>query len=166
MQLNHTILHQLSTRMPDAICKICGSESYPNLKANASFWKTGCGILIAVSAEGLPITSENCSHSVFALHIHNGACSGTEENPFADADGHYNPCHCPHPEHAGDLPPLFSDPHGCAWGAVWSKRFSLSEIIGKVMIIHAGSDDFHTQPSGNSGKMIACGTIKPYRRRC
>ena len=44
--------------------------------------------------------------------------------------------------------------------SVMDDRFTMHEIIGKTMIIHAGPDDFHTQPSGNSGSMIACGKIK------
>ena len=43
--------------------------------------------------------------------------------------------------------------------SVVDDRFTLKEVIGKVMIIHAQPDDFHTQPSGNSGLMIACGKI-------
>lgn len=32
-------------------------------------------------------------------------------------------------------------------------------ITGRVVIIHSSTDDFITQPSGNSGEKIACGKI-------
>jgi Cu/Zn superoxide dismutase len=41
----------------------------------------------------------------------------------------------------------------------FTQRFKLSEVIGLPVIIHARPDDFTTQPSGNSGEMIACGLI-------
>ena len=44
----------------------------------------------------------------------------------------------------------------------FTNRFSISEIIGKTIIIHSGVDDFSSQPSGNSGQKIACGIIQVY----
>ena len=79
-------------------------------------------------------------------------------DPFADAGAHYNPHNCRHPYHAGDMPPLFSN-GGFAWMAFYTERFKTDEIIGRTVIIHDLSDDFTTQPSGNSGKKIACGEI-------
>jgi Cu-Zn family superoxide dismutase len=32
-------------------------------------------------------------------------------------------------------------------------------VIGKAVIIHAGKDDMHTQPSGDSGDRIGCGIV-------
>lgn len=40
-----------------------------------------------------------------------------------------------------------------------TKRFGIDEIIGRSVIIHSQADDFRSQPSGNSGSKIACGTI-------
>jgi len=39
-------------------------------------------------------------------------------------------------------------------------KFTIDEIVGKVIIIHDMPDDFTTQPSGNSGTKIACGRIE------
>jgi len=35
-----------------------------------------------------------------------------------------------------------------------------NNILGRSLIIHAATDDFTSQPSGNSGSRIACGVIK------
>jgi Cu-Zn family superoxide dismutase len=42
-----------------------------------------------------------------------------------------------------------------------SEGWSWSDFVGKAIVIHAGADDFVTQPSGSSGDRIACGVIRP-----
>ena len=48
---------------------------------------------------------------------------------------------------------------GYAWFAVYTNRFSPAQAVGKTVIIHADPDDYRTQPAGNAGARIACGTI-------
>ena len=99
---------------------------------------------------GLPAASGNCSRPVLGFHIHAGeACSGTPEEPFKDADGHFNQGGCDHPYHAGDMPPLFAN-DGYAFSAFLTDRFTIDEVIGRTVIIHADPDDFTNQPSGLS----------------
>ena len=43
--------------------------------------------------------------------------------------------------------------------SVLINKFKIRDILGKVIIIHDMPDDFTSQPSGNSGKKIACGKI-------
>ncbi|NLF34637.1 MAG: superoxide dismutase family protein, partial [Clostridiales bacterium] len=43
--------------------------------------------------------------------------------------------------------------------SVLTNRFTVREVIGRSVIVHDSVDDFTTQPSGNSGAMIACGRI-------
>ena len=66
---------------------------------------------------------------------------------------------CEHPNHAGDLPPLFGN-NGFALSLFLTNRFTVDEVIGRTIIIHDHPDDFTTQPSGNSGTKIACGVIR------
>lgn len=87
------------------------------------------------------------------------SCTGNESDEFADAKAHYNPVRCPHPLHEGDLPPLLEN-KGKAYMSILLNKFDIKDIIGKVIIIHDMPDDFTTQPSGNSGKKIACGKIE------
>ena len=79
---------------------------------------------------------------------------------FADVGKHYNPQNCPHPAHAGDMPPFFSN-NGYAVQMFLTDRFTVEEIIGKTIIVHSGPDDFTSQPAGNAGMKIACGEIIP-----
>lgn len=152
----------LASRTPSAYAEIHGSADFPDLYGYALFYQRVDGIFITFQVNGLPVPQNPCDSAVFAMHIHEGdSCTGNETDPFADAGTHYNPGGCPHPAHAGDLPPLFGN-DGYAWGAVFSNRFTVSDILGRTLIIHRGPDDFITQPSGNSGDKIACGIITSY----
>ena len=153
-----TICNVLKSR-PDAVADIRGSIAYPAINGIANFYQVREGVLIVISIFGLPDISQPCKDGIFAMHIHSGgSCTGNAEDPFADVKMHYNPDNCPHPQHAGDLPPIFSN-EGFAWSSFLTNRFSVEEIIGKTIIVHDLPDDFTTQPSGNSGQKIACGII-------
>jgi Cu/Zn superoxide dismutase len=117
------------------------------------------GSLVVVEVSGLPDKIDDCANNIYAMHIHNGtSCSGDVIDPFKNADGHFSKVICPHPAHSGDLPSLFSF-NNQAWLAVYTERFRPLDIVGRTIIIHEHAEDFKTQPSGNAGKMIACGEI-------
>lgn len=161
-KLNSTNYLCILQRQPDALAEIRGSEDFPLIRGCAKFYQTRCGVLVMINILGLPKHSQTCSSPIFALHIHSGSeCAGNSEDPFADAMTHYNPHDCPHPYHAGDLPPLFGN-NGCAFSVFLTDRFTVKEILGRTVIIHSNPDDFTTQPSGNSGAKIACGDVKAY----
>ena len=152
-------LSGLLSRQPSARAKISGSSYYPDISGWVIFYQVKGGVVLIVEINGLPCTDKSCPSSIFGFHIHEGSqCKGNAEDPFADTGGHYNPSHCPHPEHAGDLPPLFGN-QGYAFMVLLSDRFSVDEIIGRTVVIHSSPDDFTSQPSGNSGEKIACGKI-------
>ena len=154
------VFTSLLHRKPHAKALIFGSKKYPSVIGSVSFYHTPCGVLVASEIRGLPTSSEKCNCPVFGFHIHEvGCCTGKSDDPFADVSLHYNPNNCPHPYHAGDLPPLFGA-NGYAFSVFLTNRFTLGEIIGKAVIIHASPDDFTSQPSGNAGEKMACGRIR------
>lgn len=140
---------------PDAIARIQGGSEAPCLSGEVRFYQKNGRVLVAAHISGLPQTSAT---GFFAFHIHEGgSCAGEH---FSDTGGHYNPACASHPNHAGDLPPLLL----CCGGAdlaVETDRFSVRDVLGRTVVIHSGSDDFHSQPSGNAGTKIACGVIRP-----
>ena len=139
---------------------INGSEKYPNISGIVYFYQLRNDVLVAAEINGLPYSDGNCLQKIYGFHIHSGnKCEGDMTDPFSEAMTHYNPNDCPHPFHAGDLPPLFCN-HGYAFSAFVTDRFALSEVIGRTVIIHGNPDDFTTQPSGNAGEKLACGVIK------
>lgn len=159
---NYNFIEILTQRRPCASAFLQGSCKFPNIRGTVRFYNAGRGkVLTVFDINGLPVESTKCSQRFFAIHIHEkGTCEGTADEPFSEAGGHYNPCDCPHPTHAGDLGVLFADCHGRAHSAMFFDSFSTSEIIGGSVIIHKNPDDFMTQPSGNAGERIACGVIK------
>lgn len=136
-----------------AQAKVKGGKEHPNLHGAVRFTARGDGTLVAAEICGLPESKTG----FFAFHIHEGEDCGGEG--FSDTKGHFNPCNREHPCHAGDLPPLLSC-DGKAEMTVLTNRFSVCDILGKTVVIHAEPDDFHTQPSGNAGTKIACGVVR------
>ncbi len=151
-------------RSPDAAAIISGRAENSGIHGTVKFYQAVDGVLVLADIRGLPTSSEVCKSPIFAFHIHDGSeCSGTEEDPFANAGSHYNPSDCPHPYHAGDMPPLFGV-DGRAFLAFLTDRVTVNEVIGKTVIIHDRPDDFTTQPSGIAGNKIACGVISQTRQ--
>lgn len=122
------------------------------------------GLRLAVTATGgLP-------EGVHGIHIHTtGQCEGPG---FATAGGHWNPTAHQHgtlnPQgpHMGDLPNLAVDRRGhgsmeatIAGGMLQGGANPLLDGDGAAIVIHAGSDDYRSDPAGNSGARIACGVI-------
>ncbi len=154
---NH--LSFILSKQPNAISYINGGVLEPQIRGKMCFWQTQRGVLIAAEILGLKSSQNPCESSIFGFHIHEGeSCSGENDDAFSDTMGHYNPNGCPHAQHAGDLPPLFEN-NGYAFLSFLTNRFTVSEIVGKTVVIHSLPDDFTTQPSGNSGEKIACGEI-------
>lgn len=145
---------------PNSAADISGGENYPGIRGRVIFRQQKNGVLVTADIYGLPTGETGCDSGVFGFHIHEGEdCGSNGQEPFSNTKGHYNPGDCPHPYHAGDLPPLFEN-DGYAYMSVLTNRFTATEIIGRTVVIHLKPDDFHTQPSGNSGEKIACGVIK------
>ncbi len=152
-------------RSPHAVAILKGDSTHPDLTGIMRFFQTEYGVLAETSLSGLPSPADPCASPVFGFHIHEGRQCGSPtparnamSEPYAAAMGHYNPKSCYHPHHAGDLPPLL----GClgrAYQMFLTNRFRLNEVTGRAVIVHAMADDFTTQPSGASGKRIACGII-------
>lgn len=148
---------------PCAAAVVKGDDEYKTVFGIVRFFQTKYGTLVAAEINGLPEGAGDCDQPVIGMHIHSGQqCTGDADDSFKNAMSHYNPKNCPHPYHSGDLPPLFSN-GGYAFSVFLTDRFNTNEIVGKTVIIHSKQDDFTTQPSGDSGKKIACGEIKSLR---
>ncbi len=143
----------------NVIANIKGSNKYPNISGIIRFYEFPMGVLVVSEVSNLPVKRDNCINRLNAMHIHNGVSCDEKDDKYVDVGSHYNPNNCAHPMHLGDLLPLENN-DSYAFSAVLYNKFTIEEIIGKVVIIHESYDDFTTQPSGNAGKMIACGLIE------
>ena len=115
--------------------------------------------------------SKVCRRASMRFHVH---AVGKCEPPFTSAGGHFNPGQkkhgmmSPEGQHAGDMPNLHIPQSGDLTVEVLNaasrlKRASRIQCIdadGSAIVIHAGSDDYKTDPTGEAGGRIACGVIQ------
>lgn len=137
-----------------------------NLVANATLRETaGHGVLIRLDGVNLPAGEH-------AFHIHQtGRC---EPPSFESAGGHYAPRGRQHGflvpagPHAGDLPNLHVPQGGrhvveVLAGDVTLRAGAPNTLFdedGSALVVHAGRDDYRSQPSGDAGGRVACGVIQ------
>ena len=123
-------------------------------------WQTAGGVSFRISAAGLP-------HGIHGLHVHAvGRCDPPE---FTSAGGHWNPADKKHGmnnpagPHAGDLPNVEVAANGVLNATVTLPNATMAALLdadGSALVLHAGPDDYVTDPSGNSGARIACAVIQ------
>lgn len=141
--------------LPSALASIRGVGEYSEIRGKLELYEVYQGTMLVVEVERLPDTVSG----FFGFHVHEGgSCSGDSQDLLKNTGSHYNPFEVAHPGHAGDLPPLLGN-GGKAWMAVYTGRFYPEDVIGRTIVIHDMPDDFHSQPSGDSGMKIACGMI-------
>jgi Cu-Zn family superoxide dismutase len=123
------------------------------------FRKTKNGIRITGDVSGL-------TPGKHGFHIHEfGDCRAPDAR---SAGGHYAPGNNPHggpdmdERHVGDLGNIEANQDGVAHIYIVDNVITLKgdqSVLGRAVVIHAGEDDFTSQPSGDAGPRVACGVI-------
>lgn len=125
-------------------------------------------------AEGVRVSLRitGLSEGEHGLHFHEaGRC---DPSGFESAGAHFSPHERQHgflnPQgpHAGDLPNIRAGADGVADTSFVATTVRLSASAaegllrsgGTALVVHAGPDDYRTDPSGNSGDRIACGVVR------
>ena len=130
----------------------------------AQLLRNGSTVSVAIAAVGL----EPGEHG---FHLHTtGTCTAPD---FTSAGGHLNPGNATHGslsaggKHLGDLPNLVVGANRTASAQVdltGSAETILPQIFdadGTAIVIHAGPDDYSTDPAGDAGARVACGVLAP-----
>jgi Cu-Zn family superoxide dismutase len=122
----------------------------------------GKGQKVAMSAKFSGLTPGE-----HAIHLHEKAdCSAADAT---STGGHWNPTAQPHGKwgdeggfHLGDIGNFTADENGSATVEFETDRWCIGcgdpnrDILGKAVIVHQGSDDFTSQPSGAAGPRVSC----------
>ncbi len=139
-----------------------GETNESGVAGKAVFTQIGDNVKLVVSLA-------NASAGEHAVHIHaTGDCSAPDGT---SAGGHWNPTGVAHGKwgegefHLGDIGNMTVDDQGMGKIELTTNLWEMNtgsdiDIVGKAIIVHAGADDFVSQPSGNAGARIGCGVIE------
>jgi Cu-Zn family superoxide dismutase len=153
-------------RVSIAYATIAGAAGEP--RGTVELWQdTNNLVHVELQLHDLPVGEHG-------IHFHAvGKCEGEGTAPFATAGAHYNPLGKQHGlqnpagPHAGDAPNITVDANGLSKSSFTTDRVTLTagstslfDDDGSAIVIHAAPDDQTSQPAGNSGARIACGTVR------
>ena len=131
------------------------------------------GKLMFIEVDGvvsLAAKFQGLTPGMHAIHIHEKAdCSSIDGK---SAGGHWNPTFKNHGKwgdeggyHKGDIGNFEIDESGDGKIIMETNEWCIGceddtkNILGKAIIVHQGTDDFISQPSGDAGTRIICGGI-------
>lgn len=160
-----------------ATAQFIGTMNEP--KGRAFLEESPNGVLIMLALRDMPAGPH-------AIHIHEtGDCSPVEtqggpdpQNYFSNAGSHLNPQERehgllnPNGPHAGDLLNVNIEGDGTLEAHLFNDRVTLvpspdnpdlARLLdedGSALIIHEGTDDYRTNPTGHAGHRLACAVIK------
>jgi len=136
-------------------------------RGTALLWQDPTNIVhVELQLSGLPPGEHG-------IHFHAvGKCEGGA-TAFSTAGAHFNPIGRQHGlknpvgPHAGDAPNIIVKEDGTLKASFRTDRVTLTDgsttlfdADGSAIVIHAAPDDQVSQPAGNSGARIACGTLR------
>ncbi|MDE0297730.1 MAG: superoxide dismutase family protein [Candidatus Poribacteria bacterium] len=146
---------------PQQAIAMIGPTSGSSVTGTATFTQSGDQIALLVEIKG-------ASPGLHAVHIHQyGDCSSPDGK---SAGGHWNPTGVAHGKwgegefHLGDIGNISVGEDGIGSISLKTDLWEIGtgsdvDIVGRGIIVHAGADDFASQPSGAAGARIGCGAI-------
>ncbi len=115
-------------------------------------------------------TISGLSEGTHAIHLHEKADCSSDDGK--SSGGHWNPTAQPHGKwgaaegfHKGDIGNFEAGAEGNGSITFSTDQWCIGcgdetkDIIGKAIIVHQGTDDFTSQPSGAAGSRVSCGGV-------
>ncbi|MDA8768861.1 superoxide dismutase family protein [Winogradskyella sp.] len=138
-------------------------KSESTVSGTVNFVQENGQVKLAANMTGL-------TEGVHAIHIHQTAdCSSVDGK---SAGGHWNPTAQPHGKwgtkdgyHKGDIGNFTVEADGLGAIKMMTDEWCIGcgdenkDILGKAIIVHQGTDDFTSQPSGAAGARVSCAGI-------
>jgi Cu-Zn family superoxide dismutase len=151
----------------------CSGEKEIKFDLEAKSDSKVTGVVTFKEADGkvtMTAIMEGLTPGIHAIHIHDKAdCSSADGK---STGGHWNPTAQPHAKwgaqkgyHKGDIGNFTAEANGQATITFSTNEWCIGcddetkNIVGKAIIVHQGTDDFVSQPSGAAGKRVSCGGI-------
>lgn len=147
---------------PAVDAKVIGADG--KALGTVTLQQTAAGVLVTANVQGLPAGEHG-------FHFHQkGQCDPATK--FESAGGHF--AGGPHQHgyldakgpHGGDMPNQYVGADGILKTQILNTGVtlgagpkSLFDADGSALVIHAGADDYTSQPSGNAGGRLACAVI-------
>ncbi|MCK5401976.1 MAG: superoxide dismutase family protein [Flavobacteriaceae bacterium] len=139
------------------------SKSNSTVTGSVTFIQEGNTVAMAAKISGL-------SEGTHAIHLHEKADCSSDDGK--SSGGHWNPTAQPHgkwgaPEgfHLGDIGNFEADAEGNGTITFSTDKWCIGcgdetkDILGKAIIVHQGTDDYKSQPSGAAGARVSCGGV-------
>lgn len=154
---------EIKAETPKKLKIALNAKSNSNVSGNAVFKEENGTVTMTAIVSGL----EPGSH---AIHLHEKADCSSDDG--TSAGGHWNPTAQPHGKwgdatgyHKGDIGNFVADENGNGTITFSTDEWCIGcdddnkNIIGKSVIVHAGADDYTSQPSGAAGARVSCAGI-------
>ena len=139
------------------------SKSGSSVTGNVIFEQKGNLVTMLATLSGLDAGTH-------AIHLH--AESDCSSDDGTSTGGHWNPTAQPHGKwgasegyHKGDIGNVTASEDGRATLTKTTDEWCIGcgdetkDILGKAIIVHQGTDDFTSQPSGAAGTRVSCGGV-------
>ena len=139
------------------------SKSNSTVTGTVHFTQEGNIVTMVATISGL-------SEGTHAIHLHEKADCSSDDG--TSSGGHWNPTAQPHGKwgaaegfHKGDIGNFEADADGNGSITFTSDQWCIGcgddtkDILGKAIIVHEGTDDFTSQPSGAAGTRVSCGGV-------
>lgn len=157
------VIEKIEVVTPKKVTMALAPKSDSNVSGNVVFTEEDGSVSMTAVISGL----EAGEH---AIHIH--ASSDCSSPDGKSAGGHWNPTAQQHGKwgddagyHKGDIGNFIADESGNGTISFSTDEWCIGcddetkNILGKGVIVHAGADDFTSQPSGAAGARVSCAGI-------